>query len=101
MFSIIIPVHNEEMLLQDQIAALIKSTKTVVKHKPFEILLVENGSTDTTHKKAQELVKKHKGTVRVLRLKKASYGNAVRVGLLKARYPIVFRFDIEFWSGSF
>ncbi len=58
--------------------------------REFELLLVDDGSTDGTVAKAEDIAAKH-GTVRVLRHEKPlGYGAAVRTGLAAARFPLVF-----------
>mgnify|MGYP005851585235 FL=1 len=97
--SIVIPIYNEEKILLKQINKLIKNLKRI--HlRNYEIILVNNGSTDRTLFKAKRLAKKIKN-LKVLEIKKPLYGEAIRLGFLKAKYNTVVQFDIDFFDFSF
>jgi glycosyltransferase involved in cell wall biosynthesis len=44
--SVVVPVHNEEKILVDQVEAMLDGMRSTA--HLFELLLVENGSTDQT-----------------------------------------------------
>lgn len=98
--SIIIPVYNEEELLELQIEALISKLKSYSKTLKYEIVLVENGSTDETHQIALKLAKIHQNIL-VYRNYTSSYGQATKTGFKHASYDILALFDIDFWSVDF
>jgi dolichol-phosphate mannosyltransferase len=54
--SIIIPVYNEE----DSLDPLVKQISSAMKGRCFEIILVDDGSTDSSWKKIETLAKKIK-----------------------------------------
>jgi glycosyltransferase involved in cell wall biosynthesis len=90
--SLIIPVHNEEEILEKQTRKLIEYTQQLT--GKFEILFVENGSVDETlHiiEKFQECF----SFIRSIRLGKADYSTAVIEGVkaAKGRYSIVVGID--------
>ncbi|MBI4130557.1 glycosyltransferase family 2 protein [Candidatus Roizmanbacteria bacterium] len=97
--SIIIPIHNEEAILHRQVFALLTQLENSLTI-PYEIVLVENGSTDRT-KSLVTILATYSEHIRVVSLRHASYGAAVRKGLQQARYPIVAQFDIDFWDVAF
>ena len=90
--SIIIPVHNEEKILEEQTLELIKYTKQLV--DKFEVLFVENGSVDETLQTIKKL-QRHFSFVRLLILGKADYSTAVIEGIKKAKgkYSIIIGID--------
>lgn len=99
-FSIIIPIYNEEEILQSQVEKLIKAIKRSGIKSKFEIILVENGSTDSTKSTASALTKKYK-QIKLVTLHHPSYGMAFKEGIKQAKYNFLFQFDIDFWDVDF
>lgn len=54
LISIIVPVYNGSLYLTETITSILKNT-----YKPYEIILVDDGSKDTSPTLCQELAKKH------------------------------------------
>ena len=80
-FSLILPVHNEEEIIEKvykEIYNILKKTKA-----KFEVFLVENGSKDNSLKIIKQLEKKFPGTHAIVSPK--GYGNAVIEGFTHAR----------------
>ncbi|HLC34723.1 MAG TPA: glycosyltransferase family 2 protein [Anaerolineales bacterium] len=96
--SVVVPVHNEEAILESQVTAMAAGLARL--GRPFELLIVENGSTDRTLRLGQDLAKRVPG-VRVLTLPEGDYGLALRHGILQARNDVVIVFNVEFWSLEF
>ena len=63
-FSIIIPAHNEEDVIARAIDSILRNT-----YQNFEIIAVNDGSTDKTKKIVQELMKKYR-KIKLLNFKK-------------------------------
>lgn len=99
-FSVVIPVYNEEKLLTKQVTRIIEKIKYFRLPVKFEILLIENGSTDNTCKIANSLTKQYH-EVKKYCLPIPSYGQAFKEGLRQAKYPYIFQFDIDFWDINF
>lgn len=99
-FTIIVPIHNEEKILEEQVRMLYSNLHSLNLKTAYEILLVENGSTDKTYKIAKRL-SEEVPHVNVLKLKKASYGGAYKEGIKHAKYNVVVQFDIDFWDTRF
>lgn len=81
--SIIIPVHNEGEII-------IKNTKRLIVFlnkffTNYEILLCDNGSTDSTTEKGRYLAKKHK-KIKFFRVGKKALGLALKEMIKKSRY---------------
>lgn len=89
--SIIIPIYNEELLLEKEITSLLRKMRTI---KPCEIVLIENGSKDNTLNIAKKLVRQNKN-VRLVKILTPSYGAAVKRGLESARYKTIVQFDLD------
>ena len=54
-FSLIIPVYNEEEILEKQVNRLITEVDNLASYGEYEILLVEKVSSDRTYSIAQKL----------------------------------------------
>mgnify|MGYP001074944754 CR=1 FL=1 len=79
--SIVIPVHNEEKILEEQTLKLAEHVQKLV--EKFEILFVENGSTDDTLQIIEKLQERCR-FISLIKLKKADYSAAVIEGIKKA-----------------
>jgi glycosyltransferase involved in cell wall biosynthesis len=93
--SVVVPIYNEERLIRTFIENVDQACReTGLK---YEIIPVENGSTDNTAKIVGELVRKMK-TVRMISLPKPSYGEALLYGAKKARGKFIAFFNADFWD---
>ena len=100
-FSIVIPIHNEELILKKQIYKLLFALKKSFGGKnEWEILLVENGSSDSTLKLARDL-KGENNKIALIEIKDAGYGLAIRLGIKNAHFPHIVIFNIDYWSVDF
>jgi len=88
LISVIIPMHNEERSIQATIRSVLKSS-----YKNFEVLIIDDGSTDQSFARAQQL---SDGT-RVTVFSKAKGGkfSALNYGILNARGKIVVCIDAD------
>jgi len=84
--TIAIPAYNEEQNLKWVIEDTLRQSS---KHlSDFEILIVDDGSTDSTGKIADKLAKKYK-QIRVIHKKNSGYGETMLVGIREARKELV------------
>jgi glycosyltransferase involved in cell wall biosynthesis len=96
--SVVLPAHNEEAILRatvDELLAELRPRRT-----PFEIVIVENGSTDETPALAAALAAEHR-EVRSLSAPEPDYGRALRTGLLTATGEVVVTFDVDYYDLGF
>lgn len=93
-YSFVFPVHNEQRFLSSQVIGLVSFLKKN-KISSYEILLVENGSQDGSWKEISRLVKKNP-QIKGLRIQKASYGRAVKHGLLAAQGHFIYLVNVDF-----
>jgi len=91
--SVIIPVYNEEENLPGlgaELSSVMESLK-----KPFEVLLVDDGSTDASYAGIQDLVKRYPG-FKGLRLgRNVGQTAAVSAGIAQARGDIIGMIDAD------
>ncbi|MGH8999521.1 MAG: glycosyltransferase [Acidimicrobiia bacterium] len=96
--TVVLPAHNESGFLEAAVAEV--SVGLRARHRRFEIVVVENGSSDGTAALARRLA----GEVpelRVLSLPEANYGRALRAGLLAAEGAVVVNFDVDWCDLDF
>ncbi len=96
--SIVIPVYNEEGILQGSVLELRE------KLRPFgftyELLLCENGSRDRTVEIGKELQAEYP-EVRMLSIGQPNYGMAMKTGILEARGTFVICDEIDLCDTEF
>jgi cellulose synthase/poly-beta-1,6-N-acetylglucosamine synthase-like glycosyltransferase len=89
--SIIVPCHNVASQLRQLVLNLLDQT-----HRPLEIVLVENGSSDNTRDQARALASEF-DEVRVFSVSPAptdyAAGVAANHGVAHASYPIILKMD--------
>lgn len=90
--SLFFPAFNEEANIAVAITSALKVLPKVA--RVYEIIVVNDGSTDATKSTAQALAKKHPA-VRVVTQKNKGYGGALKLGFSKARYEWIFFTDAD------
>tara|TARA_B100000795_G_C22756582_1_gene421770 strand:- start:729 stop:1430 length:702 start_codon:yes stop_codon:yes gene_type:complete len=89
MISFIIPCHNEEKNIKNTLTELTKAIK-VLKLKFYEIIIVDDLSTDETVKRAKKLSKKNKIKIIIIKNKKnLGYGGAVKEGIKRSKKKFI------------
>ncbi len=75
MFSIIIPAHNEEKYIEETLSHI---QKLLHPKDSFEVIVIENGSTDNTHIVAKKFEGKH---IRIFTTKERGVSRAKNFGV--------------------
>ena len=78
--SVVVPAYNVELYL----AKCVDSMLAAGCDEEIEILIVNDGSTDSTSDMAHAYERKHPGTVRVITKENGGHGSAVNTGILHA-----------------
>jgi glycosyltransferase involved in cell wall biosynthesis len=96
--SVVMPAYNEAEILATSVKEVVTGLRE--RGEPFDVIVVENGSTDRTlaiaHEVAAELPE-----VAVVRLVEADYGRALRAGLLATSGAAVVNFDVDYFDLDF
>jgi glycosyltransferase involved in cell wall biosynthesis len=96
--SIVLPAYNEEAMLRATVDELVAGMRD--RSIDFEILIEENGSTDSTQQVGETLAAAH-DEVRFEHTARADYGRALRQGLLNATGGVVVNFDVDYYDLGF
>lgn len=97
MISIVMPAHDEAPFIAEAVRDVAEGMRA---RGPFEIVVVENGSTDDTAEVAKALVQ-DVPELRVLSLGAADYGKALRMGFLNAGGELAAFFDVDYYDLDF
>ena len=92
MVSILIPVFNEEQILRNHVQKL--GAYLVSLEIPFEVLLVDNGSTDGTLVLIESLEGEHPW-IKAISIPKKSVGLAFARGVEAAKFPNLISMDAD------
>ena len=96
--SVVMPAFNEAEILASSVTSVVDGLRA--RGESFEIMIVENGSTDDTLRIAR-LLAADVPEVRVEHRGEADYGRALRAGLLDATGEAVVNFDIDYFDLDF
>ncbi|MEM7604047.1 MAG: glycosyltransferase [Myxococcota bacterium] len=96
--SILIPVYNEEAILQTAVVDLIDRLKEF--DWPYELVLAENGSTDRTVAIGEELAERFP-QVSIRSLGAPNYGEALKQAMLRAEGEFVICDEIDLCDTDF
>jgi len=96
--TVVLPAHNEAGMLEEAVGEVVTGLRK--RPRSFEVVVVENGSTDDTAAIANRLAGDW-GEVRTLSLPEPDYGRALRAGLLAAVGDVVVNFDVDFCDLGF
>jgi glycosyltransferase involved in cell wall biosynthesis len=96
--SVVMPAFNEAEILATSVKSVVAGLRA--RGHAFEVIIVENGSTDGTLTIAEQLAAELP-ELRVEHRPKADYGRALRAGLLFARGDAVVNFDTDYFDLDF
>lgn len=96
--SVVIPIYNEEEILRAAVTKLCGELDEL--GHSYELILAENGSTDTTEAIAAELAEEHEA-VELFTTFEPNYGLALRRGILLAQGTYVICEEIDLCDADF
>lgn len=92
--SIVIPVYNEEQILEQAIHELFQNLEQFKERFCFEIVLAENGSTDNTLELGKQLAKQYKN-LSIFHYPEPDYGLALKEGIVRTKGEFVVCDEID------
>jgi glycosyltransferase involved in cell wall biosynthesis len=95
---VVLPAFNEEPFLADTVDELVDGLRT--RARSFELLVVENGSSDATLAMAEKLAQRDP-EVQALTIPKPDYGGALKHGFVHATGDVVCNFDVDYFDLGF
>lgn len=98
MISVVLPAYNEAETLEATVSDILAYMKS--RKEAFEIIIVENGSSDATLEIGDQLATDIK-EVKFFFEDIADYGAALRRGLREASGDVVVNFDVDFYDFDF
>ena len=99
--SIVIPIYNEERILEHSVNELFTELEAAEPGLEFEVLLAENGSKDATVLIAERLAERYGGRLRCFSYPEPNYGGALREGIFRARGKFVVCEEIDLCNVDF
>lgn len=91
--SLFFPAFNEEANIKNSVRRALAVLPGVASQ--FEVIVVDDGSSDSTLKVSRQLVRKHYRDVRVVSQEHKGYGAALKLGFAMAKYNWVFFTDAD------
>jgi poly-beta-1,6 N-acetyl-D-glucosamine synthase len=89
--SIIVPAYNEESVIRSSLASLLE-----LRYPYYEIIAVDDGSTDATYERMKEFEGNHYGVkVAVFRKENSGKADTLNYGVRRASAPIVVCMDSD------
>jgi glycosyltransferase involved in cell wall biosynthesis len=98
MLTVVMPAHNEEGYLRTAVSDVVDALRS--RNLDFEVVIVENGSTDGSAAIAQEITAEVP-EVRAISFPEPDYGAALRSGFLQAHGDLVAIFDVDYYDFAF
>ena len=94
--TIIAPMYNEESLVSKYCEQVFKDLKSLEKNYGIEILMINDGSKDSTWKQMNEMYKKYYPKISLINLSR-NFGleGAINAGLEKAKGNVVIAMDAD------
>lgn len=90
-----LPVYNEEKILKDNILKLFSYCQKQNFNFTWQIVIINNGSTDHSLPIANDLAKKYPKTIKVENIEQAGKGRAIKTYGLKNKADIIAYMDID------
>jgi glycosyltransferase involved in cell wall biosynthesis len=87
-FSLVMPTRNRKEFLSCAITAVLSSTQA-----PFELIIMDNASSDGTQEMCQALEEQHPGIIRYVRLNRNFGTNSYALGFLRAKFKYLVDMD--------
>ncbi|HLW66023.1 MAG TPA: glycosyltransferase family 2 protein, partial [Gemmataceae bacterium] len=92
--SVALPVHNRANSLEQDVRSWLQFLRQL--GRPFEFILIDDGSADQTGSLAQNLASQNPETVFIQEPTARGFGASLRTALAKAQYPLFFYTSLDY-----
>jgi len=94
--SVVLPAYNERENITDAVDRAVEALEGIEELDSFEVIVVDDGSSDGTDEIARELLERYAPRMRLLRHRiNEGYGAAIATGFKAARGDLVFYTDAD------
>src|SRR6185437_8966061 len=93
--SIFFPTYNEEKNIRESVERTLRVAEESPYISEFEILIINDGSSDRTKKVAEELMKEYREVRLITHDKNQGYGAALKTGIAAAQLDYIFFTDAD------
>lgn len=100
-YTVVVPAHNEGPHLEAFMTGFIENLPAELASRLLEIIIVENGSTDTTLQVCRRLEQDFPGLVRIVTIRRGSYGEAIKRGMMEAKGTHLSILECDYLDSSF
>ena len=99
--SFLLPIHNESECLKRNLSALNSRVSSLLKKQTYEIIVIDNGSDDSTSQQTLENLQINQ-KIQLISIREKGRGPAIRKGCEKARGKYICILSIDrSWSEEF
>jgi len=92
--SVAVPVHNQSAQIDKALSAWANYLAKL--ERPFEILVVDDASSDDTAKRVEQFATKHPQVILLRQEQQHGVGAALRVALAQAKHPLFFYTSLDY-----
>jgi glycosyltransferase AglD len=100
-YTIVIPAHNESATIDAHVTGFIENLPSEISEILKEVIIVENGSTDSTLDVCRRLEQRFPNLVRILTIPRGSYGEAIKLGMLRSTGTHLSILECDFLDSAF
>lgn len=98
--SVVVPVYNEVEHIQKSIQALVVYLNKIIGVDEWELVFVNNGSTDGSEYKIIQILKEYPNNQSIY-WPKPNYGEALRLGIENAKGQWAYIINVDAWDPEF
>ena len=95
LLSVIVPVYNEQVLLEDHLDQVVAYLKSIESEFRWEIIIVNDGSVDNTTTITNDFASRYENVIALHHPKNFGLGQAMRFGFHNTRGAYVVTMDID------
>ena len=93
--SIVIPAHNEEAMLEQNLSIIVSYMQSIENKFDWEIIVVNDGSTDNTGKLADEFAATHNNIQIIHHKVNQNLGRALKTGFNQCNGDYIVTLDLD------